>query len=213
MDLPGMGDDPGAPASGTLAGYAAHVARAAETFSKPPIVVGHSLGGATISQAGELAPDAIAGLVYLAAVLIPNGISIAGMAESGLFVSPDPAMRILPSQEHEGCVMVPPEDLIPFLYHRSDADGQALALEKCGVQPIEPIGTPIAISDERWGRLPRAYIECLDDRIVTLESQRCAQARLPCDPVIAIDSDHSPFISAPEDLAAALTSIAEAWRL
>lgn len=208
-----MGADPSPPASGTLAGYAAHVARTAETFTEPPIVVGHSLGGATITQAGELAADAIRGLVYLAAMLIPNGVSIASMAENGLFVAPDPAMRMLPAPEHDGCVIVPPEDIISFLYHRSDAEGQALALAKCGPQPFEPIISPITTTEERWGRLPRAFIECLDDRIVTLESQRRAQARLPCDPVIAIDSDHSPFISAPESLAAALTKIAERWSL
>jgi pimeloyl-ACP methyl ester carboxylesterase len=64
---------------------------------------------------------------------------------------------------------------------------------------------------DRWGRLPRAYIECTDDRILPIGAQRAAHAALPCDPVIAIDSDHSPFFSAPDVLADALDSIAVTW--
>ena len=38
--------------------------------------------------------------------------------------------------------------------------------------------------------------------------QREMQAALPCDPVIALDSDHSPFYSATRELAEALLALA-----
>ena len=49
--------------------------------------------------------------------------------------------------------------------------------------------------------MPRAYIECPQDRTITLGAQRRMQAALPCDPVFTLDSDHSPFFSQPEELA------------
>jgi pimeloyl-ACP methyl ester carboxylesterase len=212
IDLPGMGADVRPASMGTLANYAAHVVDAARSEAEKPIIVGHSLGGATISEAGELAPEAIAGLVYLAAVLLPSGISIAEMHANGLFVSPEPPMRLLPAEGLEGCMTVPSEDVIPFMYHRADAAGQARAIAQVGPQPYQPMTVPVSVTAERWGSLPRAYIECLDDRIILLEGQRRAQELLPCDPAISIDSDHSPFYSATEELADALSSIAKRWQ-
>ena len=57
-------------------------------------------------------------------------------------------------------------------------------------------------------REPRAYIECTDDNALPLKMQRKMQAALPCDPVITMDSDHSPFLSAPADLTAHLIALA-----
>jgi hypothetical protein len=52
--------------------------------------------------------------------------------------------------------------------------------------------------------VPKIYLECLQDRAVTLPLQRRMQADTPCDRVMALDSSHSPFFSQPEKLAAAL---------
>jgi hypothetical protein len=43
---------------------------------------------------------------------------------------------------------------------------------------------------------------------VPIETQRRLREALPCDPVITLDTDHSPFYSAPEALTAALQEIA-----
>ena len=55
--------------------------------------------------------------------------------------------------------------------------------------------------------MPRAYIECLRDRAIPLELQRLMVAALPC-LVSSLDTDHSPFYSAPEALCEQLASIA-----
>jgi hypothetical protein len=52
--------------------------------------------------------------------------------------------------------------------------------------------------------VPKIYLECLQDRAVTLQLQRRMQADTPCDRVMALASSHSPFFSQPEKLAAAL---------
>ena len=212
IDLPGMGADSANASTGTLAGYAAHVAALAREQAEKPILVGHSLGGATVTQAGELAAEDLAGLVYLTAVLLPAGATIAEMADRGLTGNVDPPMRMSTEGAPEGCVIVPAEDVVAFMYHRTDPEGRARAIASVTPQAVEPMTVPMATTPARWGRLPRAYVECADDRILTIAAQRAAQRALPCDPVMTIDSDHSPFFSATEQLTDALEAIAEAWQ-
>ncbi|MGC9418526.1 MAG: alpha/beta fold hydrolase, partial [Rhodovulum sp.] len=64
IDLPAAGDDPKPPETVTLDDYRdAVLAR----LDEPTILVGHSLGGITITAAGAAAPDKIAALVFVAA--------------------------------------------------------------------------------------------------------------------------------------------------
>jgi hypothetical protein len=68
--------------------------------------------------------------------------------------------------------------------------------------------TPLSLTGEKFGTVPRAYIECLHDRAIPHELQRLVVSTLRCRPVISMETDHSPFCSAPEALAAHLVSIA-----
>jgi hypothetical protein len=76
----------------------------------------------------------------------------------------------------------------------SDAD-YALALTLMRPEPLKPLVTPLRVTDERFGQVPRTYIECSQDRTITLGAQRTMQGALPCDPVLTLASDHSPFFS------------------
>jgi hypothetical protein len=67
--------------------------------------------------------------------------------------------------------------------------------------------TPLALSDDGFGRVPRIYVECQQDRAIPLALQRLMIAAMSC-PVVRLDTDHSPFYSAPSQLAATLASIA-----
>ncbi|MCB0279745.1 MAG: alpha/beta hydrolase, partial [Calditrichaeota bacterium] len=60
---------------------------------------------------------------------------------------------------------------------------------------------PLHLSPERYGQIEKVYIECLQDRAVTLPLQRRMQSDSPCAKVISLDSSHSPFFSMPERLA------------
>ena len=82
----------------------------------------------------------------------------------------------------------------------TDADYE-YALARMTPEPLKPLVTPLRVTAQRFGRVPRAYIECLQDRTVTLAAQRRMQAALPCEPVFTLDSDHSPFLSHPQELA------------
>ena len=191
----------------TLAGWAAFIAKLSRAAGGRVILVGHSRGGTVISEAGELACEDLLGLVYLAAVLFPAGMKTIDLpverregAEGPVIASADGAsFRIEPAMARE------------LFYNRASTEDAAWASSQLCAEPFAPNSVPLTVSDERWGRLPRAYIECLDDRAVPIGLQRSMQKRLPCDPVVTMDSDHSPFLTAPAELAAHLSDIAEAF--
>lgn len=60
------------------------------------------------------------------------------------------------------------------------------------------------VTPERWGSILRSYIECSQDRAIPLSSQRKMQEMSPGAARVTLDSDHSPFLSRPAELAAAL---------
>jgi hypothetical protein len=66
---------------------------------------------------------------------------------------------------------------------------------------VTPFVTPVAITAERADSIPRSYIECLNDIAIPLWFQRQMQAGMPCDPVHALPTGHSPFFAAPAALA------------
>ena len=54
------------------------------------------------------------------------------------------------------------------------------------------------------------YIETLQDRAVSPSFQKEMYERLPCRKVVSMNISHSPFFSAPEELAGHLDGLARA---
>ena len=204
-DLPGMGEDPTPLSEVTLSTWAEFIARLSREAGEQVILVGHSRGGTVISEAAELAPQSMIGLVYLAALLLPAGqkafeAAVAEearkAAEAGQGASDGLSLR------------VEPEAARALFYNRASREDAIWASARLCPEPLAPNVVPLTVTRERWGRLPRAYIECLDDRAVPIELQRAMHAALPCDPVVTMDSDHSPFLCEPRALAGHLADIA-----
>lgn len=207
-DLPGMGKDSTPLSEVTMGVWAGFIAQQARAAGGQVILVGHSRGGAVISEAAELAPEAMLGLVYLSALLLP-----AGQKPFDAAVAED-ARSAVESREaaSDGVALrVGPEAARALFYNRASPEEAAWASAQLCPEPIAPNVAPLTVSRERWGRLPRAYIECLDDRALPISLQRAMHAALPCDPVVTMDSDHSPFLCAPRALAAHLADIASAF--
>ena len=203
-DLPGMGADRTPLEQVSLGGWGEFIASLVRQSEEPAVLVGHSRGGPVIGEAAERAPEAVLGLIYISAVMIPAGMTtMAAFAE-------------VPTELMDSAKMTP--DGLGFIldreaarrhfYHRaSKADAEA-ALDRLCPEPIAPNQAPMTVTAERWGKVPRAFIECADDRALPLALQRNLQKALPCDPVVTLDSDHSPFLCMPAELAAHLDSIA-----
>jgi pimeloyl-ACP methyl ester carboxylesterase len=197
-DLPAMGDDLTDARSITLESWAGFVVELLRAAPAPSVLVGHSRAGVIISRAAELAPDTIRRLVYVSAYLLPAGDTVAdaARADARSLISPN----MLPARAGLTCTLRPGVVLEAF-YGRCTPAVAADAAARLTTEPLKPLVTPLEITDERFGRVPRAYVQCSADRAVTPEAQQAMQLSLPCDPVYTLDSDHSPFLSRPVELA------------
>lgn len=205
-DLPGMGSDSRPLGSDPLGEWADFVAGLVSNAEAPVILVGHSRGGLVISEVAERVPERIERLVYLTAFLLPAGQSLGDMAGRHPEAGPGPA--ILPPQDPSRLAL-DAERAIPIFYNRTSAADARAAAARLVPEPLAALTKPLQLTAERFGRVPRAYVEAADDRAITLAMQREMQAVLPCDPVITLQAaDHSPFYSAVPELVEALLRVA-----
>jgi len=100
------------------------------------------------------------------------------------------------------------EALAETFYGDCTPEEVADAAARLRPEPVLPNRTPVRITEERFGRVRRAYIATALDRAVPPALQRRMYTALPCDPVITMDAAHSPFISAPATLALHLAMLA-----
>jgi pimeloyl-ACP methyl ester carboxylesterase len=202
-DLPGHGDDKTPTATVTLKSYAECICKIAGAQTEPVILLGHSMGGVAITQAAEDCPENIRALVYMCAFLPRNGDSLVTWAsqDTESVVNANNMVRI-----SEGVVGFKAEKIHAAFYEDCEED-ESYARSRLVPQATEPFAAPVQTTEDRWGRIPRYYIECTRDRALTLPLQKEMQKHSPCRQTFSIDTDHSPFFSAPEELANILEQI------
>jgi pimeloyl-ACP methyl ester carboxylesterase len=196
LDLPGRGKDRRAPACVTLEDHVATVVEELRASDRPAIVVGHSFGGFVISHAAEREPGHVELLVYLAAFLLRAGETVLQVA-----TSVPPFVQHLDVRADEGLISVRREAAPLVFYDDCTPEDARSATARLVPEALAPRRTPAALTEERFGVVPRVYIETTNDRALSLPLQRRMHAALPCREVVAIDSGHSPFLSMPEALA------------
>jgi len=204
LDLPGHGRDWTAAREVSLQSYVESVCNILDAQPEPVILVGHSRGGIVISQAAERRPEKIQSLVYLAVFLIPNGEA---MLPTALSDSESLIVSNLVVNEEQGSHMLKAEAFREALYADCSEEDVALATALLTPEPNAPVATPLHITEEHFGRIPRVYIETLRDRGVSPSLQRKMYTTLPCQLVIPMQTSHSPFFSAPQELVRHLTSL------
>lgn len=89
----------------------------------------------------------------------------------------------------------------------SDADFERARSLLVPSTAVRPWITPLRTTETNFGRVPRVYIECLQDHAISIDKQRTWYAALPVERVITMDTSHSPFLSAPDALAAYLMDL------
>ncbi len=205
-DLPGMGEDRTPLGKVNLSSWTMFVADLIAQEFEPVVLVGHSRGGIVISEVAQLIPDRIQTLVYLAAFLVPNGETLRDMLAMH---EGRPAARDTMVFGADGISStIKTEKVAPVFYNTTPAPLGQKAERLVGAEPLTSFTTPIGVTADRFGRVKRAYIECLQDNAIPIELQRMMQAAQPCSPVMTLDTDHSPFFSAPDELTRALIAIA-----
>jgi len=197
IDLPGMGRDKTPIQEVKMKTTVEKICQVIDSVPGKVILVGHSKNGIMISQAAEYRSDKIEKLVYLAAYLIPNGktqkeysmLDTGGWLRSYVTQHPETNSHTLQSTIFkEG------------LYHDCADEITDLAKVLLSNEPVESAITPLQLSEENFGRIPRFYIECTEDRAVTPFIQRKMHTETPCEKVYSLPTSHSPFFSKPKEL-------------
>jgi pimeloyl-ACP methyl ester carboxylesterase len=202
LDLPAHGDDPIAPEQATLQAYSDVVVEALDGASKPVVLVGHSMGGLVVSQAAEARPEKVAKLVYLAAFLVEDGTSLLAAAGG----DPESTLQDFVATDATSATLAP-EGILGSFCSDCSADDAALIEEHLRPEPLAGFTTPIKVSAEKWGSVPRFYIETLQDKAIGPSKQAEFYTALPCEKVVSIDAGHCPFLTQPEALFEALTDL------
>ena len=209
VDLPGNGTDDTPLNEVTLETYAKHVCGVLDSLDGPAVLVGHSLGGVSISRAAELRPDGVAVLVYLTAVMLQDGVTFlaaaSGETDEQRALEDRPSWVLAGDRSH---VVYKPELAQHRFYNDCTEQDVAWAKSMIVPQPVGPLVSPMRITEENFGRVPRVYIECALDNAVAPEWAREMYTALPCAEVITMQTGHSPFLSDPAGLAQHLDGLA-----
>jgi pimeloyl-ACP methyl ester carboxylesterase len=209
LDLPGQGADPAPVPEVSLDAYATRVLEVLAA-GPPATLVGHSMGGMSITQAAARAPELIEALIYVAAFLPEPGESLmalthfpeaAGdMIQANLEVDGEPPVGRLSDEAAAAAI-----------YNCCTPDQVAWGLAHRGVQPLVPMTQPLELDAEleaAFRALPRRYVTCLRDNCIMPAMQRLMFERGGCDPVLELDTDHAPYLSRTDELVDALDRLA-----
>src|SRR5260370_30304580 len=153
----------------SLAEDVAVTKRAIAAQNGPVILVGHSYGGAVISQAGN--DPNVAGLVYITAFALDKGESV-----SSLIQNPPPGAPVLP--------ILPPQDGYLFLDRAKfpasfagDVDAEKAAFMADSQVPWGLEALSGKISEPTWGTKPSWYLIVTDDKMIPPDAQRSMSDR------------------------------------
>jgi pimeloyl-ACP methyl ester carboxylesterase len=189
-----------------------HVAEVLDRLDEPAILLGHSSGGMLISEVARLRPERVKALVYLSAFLLGRGKTPRDV------MNDDTESILIPSIafDHEnGVSIVRPERAREVFYADCTDEDAAWAISRLQPEPLIPPSSdppPAAPYDEAdAAEIPRIYIECLRDKALGPPTQKKMYTDAGCRKVYSLSTSHSPFMSAPKELAECLLDVARTF--
>ncbi len=203
LDLPGGGADR-TPVEGiTLESCAARVC---DALTEPTVLVGHSMGGAVITQAAGMRPEQVSSMIFVCAFMPGNGQSLLDLThlpegnddqiQANLVIADDPPVATLSD-----------EAAAVAIYNCCTPKQRAWALPQRRGQAVAVFATPVGVDDAVLASIPRSYVLTRQDRSIPPALQRRMISEHPCRRVVELDTDHAPYLSATDDLAAALLEL------
>ena len=167
----------------------------------PTVLVGHSYGGAVITEAGT--HDNVAALVYIAAFAPDKGESV-----NTLIADPPPGAPVPP--------ILPPRDGFLFLdsekFHASFAADLSAEQAKFMADSQVPWGVGAlggSITEPAWRLKPSWYLVATDDHMIPPPAQRAMSERAGST-VVETGGSHSIYVSKPHAVADLIKQAASA---
>ncbi|MFV5699765.1 alpha/beta hydrolase [Flavobacterium sp. ZT3R17] len=173
--------------------------RVLDHIDGPVILVGHSYGGAIITEAGN--SEKVVGLVYISAFVPDSGESLLKLLQSG---PPSPNSGILPPSKdgfvwydktkyHSGFCADLSKEKADFM-----ADSQV---------PVSASVFGSTITNAAWKTKPSWYVVATEDQTIPADAERFMAKRANAK-VTEIKGSHVVFISQPKAVAAVIVSAA-----
>ena len=158
----------------------------------PAILVGHSYGGAVITEAGN--DPKVAGLVYITAFAPDKGESVATLIKD-----PPPGAPVPP--------ILPPQDGFLFLDRAkfrasfaADVEAEKAAFMADSQVPWGVEALSGQISEPVWKTKPSWYLVATDDKMIPPDAQR-AMSKRARSTVVEAKGSHAIYVSQPEAVA------------
>lgn len=177
----------------SLADDVAVTKRTIHAQNGPVLLVGHSYGGAVITETGT--DPQVAGLVYITAFAPDRGESV-----SSLIQNPPPGAPVPP--------ILPPQEGFLFLDQEkfaasfaADVDAEKAAFMAASQVPWGLEALSGAISEPAWKTRPSWYLVATDDKMIPPPAQRFMSERAGASVVEAAGS-HAIYVSKPAAVAA-----------
>jgi pimeloyl-ACP methyl ester carboxylesterase len=207
VQLPGHGSDSTPPQNLTLDVYRDKVVSVIDSLGGRVILVGHSLGGAIISEVAEEVPSKIERLVYVAGFVPLNGQSALALASTDSASVLGASLR--PSADQLTLAVLPNEIINSFIQDGTEAE-QSLVLTNYRVEPAIPLTNPVTLTAANYGSVNKVYIKTLMDHAITPTLQNRMLAATPgFSAIYQLNTSHSPFLVKPDSVALLLTNIAQ----
>jgi pimeloyl-ACP methyl ester carboxylesterase len=205
VDLPGHGASLLEP--GDLYGDGNHVGTIAERLARTVdgelVLVGHSYGGAVISQATDRAAN-IAHLVYLTAYCLDKGETVSGKSRSMPCVATELGNGAVRRGGDGRSSTIDPDRAAAALYGCCPPEVAAANIARLCAQPLAPFTQPVTLTP--WAAIASTYVRCLRDEAIPISHQDVMAVH--CRSILTIDTDHSPFASAVTETADIVESLA-----
>jgi pimeloyl-ACP methyl ester carboxylesterase len=183
----------------SLADDVAATKRIVAAQNGPVILVGHSYGGAVITEAGN--DPKVAGLVYITAFAPDRGESV-----STLIKDPPPGAPIPP--------ILPPQDGYLFLdkakfpaSFAADVEAETAAFMADSQVPWGVDALSGTISEPAWRTKPSWYLVATDDKMIPPPAQRFMSKRAGST-VVEVAGSHAIYVSQPNAVAALIEKAA-----
>ncbi len=197
-DLPGHGADRTLTADLTLTLYADHIAGVVRQQGGPVTLVGHSMAGAVIAEVAERVPDLLTRLVYLTAYMPGPGESIIDWARR------DGDTRARADKvlfDGVPCLAVDRQTTWDAFYQDAPEEDLDWVFPQLRPEPVAIFRQTLALTPEKFGRVPRDYISSRQDFAITADLQDSMLDALPARRTWDLDCGHSPFVVCPDALA------------
>ena len=184
----------------TLAGDVAATKQALAAQDGPAILVGHSCGGAVISEAGN--DPNVAGLVYIAAFAPDKGESVASLIKDPVPGAPVPP--ILPPQN--GFLFLDRAKFAASFAADVSADKAAFMADSQVPWGVEALSG--ANSSPAWKSKPSWYMVTTEDKMIPPAAQRRMSQRAGST-VVEVKASHSVYVSQPKEVASLIEQAAQ----